>query len=242
MKKSIVTMIAIAFSGLALADDVNKVDPFSGEELRLQALNKELLVQKAVNESLRQQLALVTTKGDIETTQVRSEHERKKIMRDIEKLNDNKPPVTPVSIVPGATPLPLAAPEMVKPSTVQQSVANAPKAAKKEVAKPDTVLGSIQFGSDKQYFIEKPDGQFATSKDVSATAVPVAQTGFYTTVKQSDAPTNGDVRQGVNPPFGGSRPAMAGSVPIALPQLATPNGNMTMPPQGFNNVPTVGGY
>lgn len=254
-KKFLVLLIASVMSSAVMAgpEDVTKaesVDPFSGDELRLEKLNKELQLQKAIVANLREHLNQTTVAADIEIGKVKGEFDHKKIKKDIERL-DAAPTtvVSPAVIQPPAISgavLPVAE-ASVKTEQITQPAKVKPK---KEQPKPDVVLGAIQFGNEKpSYLVEKADGRYATTTELDAKATQVKNTGFYTTVKESDIyqQGSGDAsnpfgRKGTYPPFGNGTNPSAGSVPISVPQLQLPSGNGMMPPQGFNNVPIVGGY
>lgn len=253
-KKFLVLLIASVLSSGAMAapEDVTKaesVDPFSGDELRLEKLNKELQLQKAIVANLREHLNQTTVTADIEIGKVKGEFDHKKIKKDIERLDAAPTTVVSPSVI---QPPQIGAALPIGEVTVktEQAAPITKVKTKKEQPKPDIVLGAIQFGNEKpSYLVEKADGRYATTSELDAKAIQVKNTGFYTTVKESDIyqQGSGDAsnpfgRKGTYPPFGNGSAPTAGSVPISVPQLQSPSGNGMMPPQGFNNVPTVGGY
>jgi hypothetical protein len=254
-KKFLVLLIASVLSSLAMAapEDITKaesVDPFSGDELQLEKLNKELQLQKAIVANLREQLNQTTVSADIEIGKVKGALDQKKIKKDIERLD-----VSPIAAV---SPHLIQPPQIVAATPIAEASAKNEQQVspivkvkpKKEPPKPDVVLGAIQFGNEKpSYLVEKPDGRYLTTSELDAKAIQAKNTGFYTTVKESDIyqPGSGDAsnsfgRKGVQAPFGNSSAPTPGSIPITVPQLQSPSGNGMMPPQGLNHVPTVGGY
>ncbi len=259
MKKNMLAVgICIALSsGHLFASDENKqvaahVDPFSGHELELERLNKELILQKAINATLKEELTRTNVQAEITTNDLKGKFEKKKLLRDTAKLDDSQnysPAMPGMTIVPPANAIisdvPTKSAEVVdKPKEVTQPK----KVVKKEEQKRDVLLGAIQFGNEKpSYLIETHDGKYSTSNELSPKLVQNTPSGYYTTVSESDVYQQGSGeasnpfgRKGTYPPFGGSSSPNVGSMPIPVPQLST-SGSGMMPPQGFN-APTVGGY
>jgi hypothetical protein len=234
----------------------SKVDPFSGHELQMERLNKELQLQKALVANLREALAQTSVENDIEKTKLQGVYEQKKLKKDTDKLDDSQsysPVVPSMSILPHAASIP--SPESRLPNEPKQESAMTTStkkslSAKKEAAKSDVLLGAIQFGNEKpSYLLETSDGKYTTTNELKKGVIQSTPSGYYTTVSESDVyqagsgePSNPYGRKGAYPPFGGMGSPNVGSVPIPVPQLTAPSGNGMMSPQGFNNVPTVGGY
>lgn len=233
-KKLLALMIASMVTGVAMANPVDPnanikhedVDPFSGDELRLERLNKELQLQKAIVANLREQLNQTNVKADIATSKLKGEYDQKKIKKDTDRL-DGAPmvAVTPSVVTPQQlTPPPLTPSVKVEPPVVKS-------APKKETPKPDVLLGAIQFGNEKpSYLVEKADGRFATATEIDPKAVPVKQTGFYTTVKESDIVAGLGKLPRPSQGFNQVPTNMPSSIPITVPELAP-----QMRPAPFNN-------
>jgi hypothetical protein len=259
MKKSLIAVgICFILSNQLFAGDETKqpstqVDPFSGHELELERLNKELILQKAINATLKEELSRTNVEAEIKTNSLKGEYEQKKIKRDTAKLDDaagqNYSPSLPsMTIVPPANAIGMPTP-VAPAAEVAKETAQPKKMVKKEEPKRDVLLGAIQFGNEKpSYLIETHDGKYSTSTELDPKLVQKTPSGYYTTVSESDVyqqgvgdASNPFGRKGTYPPFGGSASPNIGSVPIPVPQLTT-GGNGMMPPQGLNHVPTVGGY
>jgi hypothetical protein len=260
MKKSLLA-VGICFilsNQLFAADGVKQastqVDPFSGHELELERLNKELILQKAINATLKEELSRTNVEAEIKTNSLKGEYEQKKIKRDTAKLDDaagqNYSPSLPsMTIVPPANAIGMPTP-VAPAAEVAKETAQPKKMVKKEEPKRDVLLGAIQFGNEKpSYLIETHDGKYSTSTELDPKLVQKTPSGYYTTVSESDVyqPGSGDAsnpfgRRGGQAPFGNSSAPTPGSIPITVPQLQSPSGNGMMPPQGLNHVPTVVGY
>lgn len=234
-----------------------KVDPYSGQELALEKVNRELALQKAIVASLKEELQKTVTENEIKKNAIQSKYERKRIEIDTDKLgggsgyNPNLPSMTILPPVNAITPPPVAtniAPPLAPQQAAEEKIeVQQPKVAevakkpvvKKEPTKPNILLGSIKFGEAKpNYLMETNDGKYTASNTVPKDAIQATPSGYYTTVKTSDAANmDSNSLSALNASI--KKP---GSIPqsIPLPPLTPAVQNSfggTLPPAGMMGYP-----
>lgn len=216
------------------------IDPFAGQELELEKLQRELVLQKAVVASLKEALAMANTENDIKLAELKGQYDQKKVKKDTEKLEDSKsynPNLPSMTILP-----PLAGTANPVDAQAKSEPKEKKPVVKKEEKKPDVLLGSVKFGKESPvYMVETGDGKYTTSNEKPAKAIQTTPSGYYTVVSESDVykggggeGSNSFGKKGVQAPFGNNSASTPGSIPLAMPSMNTSMSSNKLIPQPFD--------